>query len=108
MENVTLCLFSMMQGEDCMQDEYVREEPIKEKSQEEKEIDLMASIIKTKKELAEVRKNYEYAEGELIDYYAYQMKALLSKLDYLIKQVKQLGLELDIVNETYIRKNKVV
>jgi len=91
-----------------MQEEYIREEKIREKSQEEKEIDLMASIIKTKKELAEARKNYEYAEGDLIDYYAYQMKALLAKLDYLIKSVKQLGLELDMVNETYIRKNKVV
>jgi len=91
-----------------MQDEYIREENIKEKSQAEKEIDLMASIITTKKELAEARKNYEYAEGDLIDYYAYQMKALLAKLDYLIKSVKQLGLELDIVKEAYIRNNKVV
>lgn len=91
-----------------MQDEYIREENIKEKTQEEIEIDLMASIIKTKKELSEARKNYEYAEGDLIDYYAYQMKALLAKLDYLIKNVKHLGLELDIVRETYIRKNKVV
>lgn len=91
-----------------MQEEYVREEKIKEKSQEEKEMDLMMSIITTKKELAEARKNYEYAEGDLIDYYAYQMKALLAKLDYLIKSVKQMGLELDIVNETYMRNNKVV
>lgn len=91
-----------------MQEEYVREEKIKEKSQEEKEMDLMMSIITTKKELAEARKNYEYAEGDLIDYYAYQMKALLAKLDYLIKSVKQMGLELDIVSETYMRNNKVV
>ena len=53
-------------------EEYIRENKIIEKSEEEKELELMLSIIKVKKELEEANKNFEFAEGDLIDYYTYK------------------------------------
>ena len=86
-----------------MYEEYVKEVRIKDKQEREKEVELMSSIIKTKQDLINVNRNYEFAEDELIDYYAYQMKAIQSKLDYLIKQVKEKGLMMDMVKEIEIR-----
>jgi len=65
--------------------------------------ELVECIIKTKAELNVANKNFEHAEGELIDYYSYQIKANKAKLDYLIKEVKQKGFSLDIVNELKLR-----
>jgi len=41
--------------------------------------------------------------GELIDYYAYQMKANKAKIDYLIKEIKQKEISLNIVEELKLR-----
>ena len=49
----------------------------------------MFSILRTKQELSQNIKNFEFAEGELIDYYTYQMKATQAKLDYLLKKRKK-------------------
>lgn len=65
--------------------------------------ELIECIIKTKIELNIAMKNFEQAEGGLIDYYSYQIKADKAKLDYLIKEVKQKGIELDIINELKLR-----
>lgn len=80
-----------------MQGEFVKEQELKIKSKEKVNNMLLQSIVKTKKELQRVQNNYEFAEGELIDYYLYQMKAIQSKLDYLIKKSKNNELELDII-----------
>lgn len=72
-----------------MEEEYIKETKIIEKTQEEKEMDLILSIIKTKQELNLAMHNFEYAEGDLIDYYTYQMKANRAKLDYLLKEAKR-------------------
>ena len=66
------------------------------------EIELLKSILDTKRELTIANKNFETAEDELIDYYSYQIKASKSKLDYLIKQVKQKGLAVDMINNLLI------
>ena len=66
------------------------------------EIELLKSILDTKRELTIENKNFETAEDELIDYYSYQIKASKSKLDYLIKQVKQKGLAVDMINNLQI------
>lgn len=79
-------------------DKYIKETKIIEKTKEETDKDLIKSIIKTKIELLNANKNFEYAEGELIDCYLYQIKSLQSKLDYLIKKVKKRGLVLDMIN----------
>lgn len=70
---------------------------------DDKDLELMRDVIKAKLNLEAARKNYEYAEGDLIDYYAYQIKAEQSKLDYLIKKIKNKQLVLDMINEIKIR-----
>lgn len=90
---------------------YIRNNPIIEKSETDQDIELMKSLIKTKTELEIANRNYEFADEELIDYYTYQIKANQAKIDYLIKIIKKKGLILDIVNETGLRlenRNEVV
>jgi len=89
-------------------DEYIKETKIIEKSEEEKEIELMVSIMKAKKELDEATKNFEYAGGDLIDYYTYQIKATRAKFDYLVKQAKQKGVALDMIRQIEIKLNKAI
>ena len=81
-----------------MQEEYKREEKIVEKTEMEKEIELIKTIIKTREELKSDNKNFEYAKEELIDYYTYQIKANQAKLNYLIKLAKLNGIEVDMIN----------
>ena len=85
-----------------MQEEYVKEQIINEKSKEDIDIELIKSIIKTKKELNNINTNYEFAEGELIDYYLYQRKPMQSKLDYLLKKAKKRNLVMTKENEKRI------
>ena len=83
-----------------MQNEYyVRDEEIVEKTEIEKEIELIKSIIKTREELKAANRNFEYAQDGLVDYYTYQIKASQAKLDYLIKLAKQKGLQVDMIND---------
>lgn len=86
-----------------MQEEYVKEKKIKDKSKEELNIMLVQSIIKTNNELQNARNNYEFAEGELIDYYLYQIKANQSKLNYLIKKSKSNGIKIDRMKQLEIK-----
>lgn len=82
-----------------MQEDFVKEKKIKDKSKEEFNTILVQSIIKTNNELQNARNNYEYAEGELIDYYLYQIKANQSKLNYLIKKSKANGIEVNRIEQ---------
>lgn len=82
-----------------MNGEYVREEKLIEKTEMEKEIELIRTIIKTREELKAANKNFEYAENELVDYYTYQIKANQAKLDYLIKMAKAKGIQVDMIND---------
>lgn len=66
--------------------------------------DLVKDLIKTKLDLDIANKNFEIAEAEMIDYYAYQIKANKSKLDYLLKKIKKIGLILDISDEINIKQ----
>ena len=89
-----------------MQEEYLLEKMVKGKSDKEKEIELMQTIIETKEMLKIARSNFEYAEDDLIDYYTYQIKANQSKLEYLIKIAKRNGLVLSRINEIKTRLYK--
>ena len=82
-----------------MQDEFKREKLIKEKSELDKEIELVRNIIKTREELKNDNKNFEFAEMELVDYYIYQIKANQAKLDYLLKLAKASGITIDRINQ---------
>ena len=86
-----------------MQEEYLLEKMIKGKTEKEKEIELMKTIIQTKELLKIARSNFDYAEDDLIDYYTYQIKAHQAKLDYLIKIAKRKGIVLSRVNELKTR-----
>lgn len=89
-----------------MQEDYLMEKMIKGKTDKEKEIELMQTIIETKEMLKLAISNFEYAEDDLIDYYTYQIKAHQSKLDYLIKIAKRKGIVLSRVNELKTRLYK--
>lgn len=86
-----------------MQEDYLLEKMIKGKTDKEKEIELMRTIIETKEMLKIARSNFEYAEDDLIDYYTYQIKANQSKLDYLIKIAKRKGIVVSRLNELKTR-----
>lgn len=86
-----------------MQEEYILEKMIKGKTEEEKRLELMQTIIETREKLKLAISNFEYAEEEMIDYYSYQIKAHQAKLDYLIKIAKRKGFSLDKINELKTR-----
>jgi len=89
--------------------EYIKESTeIKDKSEKEKKLELILSVIKTRNDLENARKNYEFAEDNLIDYYLYEMKANQSKLDYLLNKAKQLGVELDLASSFVLKNKKVI
>lgn len=73
-----------------------------QKNKEQKDIELLKSIQEAKRKLNTANKNFETAEAELIDYYAYQIKAEKAKLDYLIKEVKNVGVRADIIRNIEI------
>lgn len=85
-------------------EEYIKETNILDKSDDEKNAELIRSIIFAKKEFETASHNYEYAEGELIDYYLYEMKASQSKLNYLLKKAKQKNLLIDMIKQMEIIK----
>ncbi len=64
-----------------------------------KEIELIKNIIKTREELKNNNKNFEFAEFDLVDYYVYQIKANQAKLDYLFKLAKAKGITIDSINQ---------
>ena len=80
-------------------DYYIKEEKIIEKTEIEREIELIKAIIRTREELKIVNKNFEYAQDDLVDYFTYQIKANQAKLDYLIKIAKSKGIEVDMIND---------
>ena len=82
-----------------MQEEYIKEKKIIDKSKEEMNKMLIQSIINTNASIEAAQKNYEFAEGELIDYYLYTIKANQSKLNYLIKKSKKSGIELNRIEK---------
>lgn len=83
-----------------MQNElYIKEGKIVEKSEIEKEIELIRSIIKTREELKAANSNFEFAKEDLVDYYTYQIKANQAKINYLIKIAKSKGIEVDMIND---------
>lgn len=87
-----------------MEEEYYKETTIVEKSEIQKEEELIKNILKAKKDLEYARRNFEYAKSiDLVDYYIYQIKANQSKIDYLIKLAKSKGLFVNLINEIEIK-----
>ena len=72
-----------------MYSEFIKEFKITEKTEEEKNEELINSIKNVKKNLRDMYNNLHYADSDLIDYYTYQIKAEEAKYNYLIKQAKK-------------------
>lgn len=85
------------------EEEYIKEKKIIEKTEEEKRTEFIISIIKTKRELEDAHRNFEFAEEGLIDYYSYQIKAHQAKLDFLLKDAKKKGMILSTIDELKYR-----
>lgn len=51
--------------------------------------------------------NYEFADGDLIDYYLYQIKATQSKYNYLLKKAKKSGLIVSMLDQIEIRNSDI-
>ena len=79
-----------------MYDEFVKEAQINEKTDLEKNNELLLNIIFVKNSLANMYNNLQFADSDLIDYYTYQIKAEEAKYNYLIKQAKKK--KLNVVN----------
>lgn len=90
-----------------MYGDYEKEDLLVEKTEDEKNIELIMSVIKAKRELDLANKNFETAEAGLVDYYVYQIKATKSKLDFLVNKARQKGISLNMIEELYFRKNQV-
>ncbi len=86
-----------------MEDGYMKESEIENMEEREREIELIKNIIKTRRELKNVDKNFEYAQDDLVDYYIYEMKANQAKLNYLIKMAKMKGITVDMINDIKYR-----
>ena len=75
-------------------------ESYKEKNNNRKNNEeIIMSIIKAKSELNTDIKNYEYADGDQIDYYLYKIKANKAKFDYLIKKAKENNIEVSNIEK---------
>ena len=86
-----------------MEEEYLLNKMIKGKSNIEKEVELLQNIMETREKLKNARNNFEYAEDDMIDYYIYQIKANQSKLDFLIKNAKKMGIVFSRSNDISLR-----
>ena len=81
-----------------MYESYIKEIPIMDLKKEECDMSIINSILESQKKLDLAHKNFEYAKGDLVDYYAYQIKSEQAKIDYLLKQAKNKKIVIDTVN----------
>lgn len=72
-----------------MYSEFIKEVKIEEKTEIEKDEELLDTIKFVKKNLGNMYNNLQYADSDLIDYFTYQIKAEEAKYNYLIKQAKK-------------------
>lgn len=84
---------------------YEREEIIVDKTESEKNQELMDTILQTKKVINEANINYEMAEGKLIDYFLYKIKSEQARLDYLIAKAKSIGISVDVGEQLNIKNS---
>lgn len=87
-------------------DRLYREKNILERKKDSKEDmgELLDNLKKARNEWVMATTNYEFAhEDELIDYYAYLIKASQIKYDYLLKKVKEKGFKVEF-DEPYSLK----
>lgn len=79
-----------------MYDEFIKEVKIKDRTEEEKEYELIENIKFVKNTLNNMYRNLQFADGDLIDYFTYQIKAEEAKYNYLIKKAKNKNLTFEL------------
>ena len=84
-------------------EKYIKEKNFTSKKTKISNEDLIRSIINTREDLINANKNFEFAEGELIDYYLYQIKATQSKYNYFLRKAKNSGLLVRMLDEIEIK-----
>lgn len=77
-----------------MYNEFVKESPILDKNEEQKDEELLETIKNVNTTLANMHNNLQFANSDLIDYYTYQIKAEEAKYNYLIKLAKKRNLNI--------------
>ena len=90
-----------------MYESYIKEVPIIDLKKEDYDYTIIQSILESQRRLELAHRNFEYARGDLIDYYAYQIKSEQAKIDYLLKQAKDKKIVLNTVNARKIAQNSV-
>jgi len=77
-----------------MYSEFIKEFKIEEKTEDERDKELLDTIKFVKKNLGNMYNNLQYADSDLIDYFTYQIKAEEAKYSYLIKKAKKRNLNI--------------
>lgn len=77
-----------------MYSEFVKEFQIIDKTEIEKDEELLKNIRVVKDTLSNMYNNLQFADSDLIDYFTYQIKAEEAKYNYLIKQAKKKNLNI--------------
>ena len=89
-----------------MYESYIKEIPIIDLKEEECDYSIIQSILESQKKLELAHKNFEYARGDLIDYYAYQIKSEQAKINYLLRQAKDKKIVLNTINARNVMKKE--
>lgn len=72
-----------------MHSDFIKETKMPELTEKQNDEELLENIEKSKNYLKVIYNNMKYAENELVDYYAYEVKAEQAKYGYLIKEAKK-------------------
>lgn len=76
-----------------MHSEFIKETKLPEITEEQSDRELLTNIEKVKNNLIAIYNNLKYAESDLVDYYAYEIKAEQAKYGYLLRQAKRRDLK---------------
>lgn len=88
-------------------EKYVKDNMRLSKKEKNPDTELITCIIKTREDLINANNNYEFADGDLIDYYLYQIKATQAKYNYLLKKAKQTGLLVSMLDQIEIKASDI-
>lgn len=79
----------------------LKEKPQTLSEEESLRIELIEGIKNARTEWVTANMNYEYADAaEMIDYYAYKIKACEIRYEYLLKKAKEIGVKVDTMENT--------
>lgn len=90
-----------------MYESYIKEVPIIDLKDEERDMSIVKSILESQKRLDLANTNFQYARGDLIDYYTYQIKSEQAKINCLLKQAKDKKIVLDTVKAKKMKQTPV-